>query len=98
MKTKLNVAPINNAFIFLISSTHFKNLPGNYPFTKDIPTLKDQLKKFCLENKHNERIQFRLKFDTKKGLFLQRFELSTVFPKITFNQLQINFKAAPKTP
>jgi hypothetical protein len=87
-----SIAELTNAFIFLISSTHFKGLPENYPFTENIIALNDQLKKFCLENKHNERMQFRLKFDTKKNLFLQRFELSLTFSKITFNQLQTNFK------
>jgi hypothetical protein len=92
-----SLAELVNAFIFMISSTHFKDLPDNYPFTKNIIALKDQLKKFCLENKHNESMQFRSKFDTKKHLFLQRFELSLVFPKITFNQLQSNFKVAHKS-
>jgi hypothetical protein len=37
-------------------------------------------------------VQFRLKFDTKKEWLLQRFELSLVFPKISFIQLQSDFK------
>lgn len=87
-----DLAEITNAFTFLIASVHFKELPATYPFTKNIVSFRDKLKSFCLSTKQEEQIQFRLKFETKKALFLQRFELSLIFPKITFNQLQINFK------
>lgn len=87
-----DLAELTNAFIFLMTTTYFKELPDNYPFTKDIISLRDKLKHFCLEMQDEELVQFRLKFDTKKELFLQRFELSLSFPKINFSQLQIDFK------
>jgi hypothetical protein len=87
-----DLAEITNAFTFLITSVYFKELPATYPFTKSIISFRDKLKSFCLATKQEEQMQFRLKFETKKALFLQRFELSLIFPTITFNQLQINFK------
>jgi hypothetical protein len=87
-----DLAEITNAFTFLITSVYFKELPATYPFIKNIISFRDKLKSFCLATKQEEQIQFRLKFETKIALFLQRFELSLIFPKITFNQLQINFK------
>lgn len=87
-----DLAELTNAFTFLLTTTYFKELPDSYPFTKDIISLRDKLKYFCLETQDEELVQFRLKFDTKKELLLQRFELSLVFPKISFNQLQSDFK------
>jgi hypothetical protein len=52
----------------------------------------------CLATKQEEKIQFRLKFETKRVLFLQRFELSLIFPKMTFNQLQVNFEMKEPKP
>ncbi len=87
-----DLAELTNAFTFLITTTYFKELPDNYPFTKNIISLKDKLKGFCLKTQGAELVQFRLKFDTKKELLLHRFELSTAFPKLSFKQLQVNFK------
>ena len=87
-----DLAELTNAFTFLITSVYFNELPNNYPFTNDIIFLRDKLKHFCLETRNENDVTFRLKFDTKKELFLHRFELSMVFAKISFNQLQCNFK------
>jgi hypothetical protein len=87
-----DLAEVTNALIFLITSIYFKELPEDYPFTKDIILLRDKLKCFCLETQDEEYVQFSLKFSTKKDLLLQRYELSTVYSKISFNQLQLNFK------
>ena len=87
-----DLAEITNAFTFLISTTYFKELPADYPFTKEIISLREKLNNFCLESQEEEYVQFRLKFDTKKELLLQRYELASVFSKINYNQLQLNFK------
>ena len=87
-----DLAEITNAFTFLIIITYFKELPADYPFTKEIISLREKLNNFCLESQEDEYVQFRLKFDTKKKLLLQRFELASVFTKINYNQLQLNFK------
>ncbi|MFY9311104.1 MAG: hypothetical protein WAQ28_18820 [Bacteroidia bacterium] len=87
-----DLAELTNAFTFLIASDYFKELPGNYPYRKEIISLRDKLNHFCLETQEEDYVPFRLKFDTKKELFLQRFELSLAFPKITFKQLQLDFK------
>jgi hypothetical protein len=88
-----DLAEITNAFTFLISTNYFKELPADYPFTKEIISLREKLNNFCLETQEEEYVQFRLKFDTKKELLLQRYELASVFSKINYNQLQLNFKA-----
>jgi len=86
-----DLAEITNAFTFLMSTTYFKELPADYPFTKEIISLREKLNNLCLETQE-EDVQFRLKFDTKKELLLQRYELASVFSKISFNQLQLDFK------
>ena len=88
-----DLAELTNAFTFLIGTTYFKELPENYPYTKEIISLRDKLKHFCLETQVEELVQFCLKFETKKELLLQRFELSSAFPTISFNQLQADFRA-----
>ena len=88
----VDLAEITNAFTFLMSTTYFKELPADYPFTKEIISLREKLNGFCLETQEQEYVQFRLKFDTKKELLLQRYELASVFSKINYNQLQLNFK------
>ncbi|MCX6183004.1 MAG: hypothetical protein NT150_13880 [Bacteroidetes bacterium] len=84
-----DVAELTNGFTFLIESTWYKELPDNYPYTKKIVELRDNLKSFCL-NSYGEgenSVQLRLQFETKQLLMLQRCELS-VFQKMTFNQFQ----------
>jgi hypothetical protein len=87
-----DLAELTNALTFLITSNYFKELPADYPFTKDIILLRDKLKCFCLETQDEEFAQLTLMFSTKKKLMLQRYELATVYSKINFNQLQLNFK------
>jgi hypothetical protein len=87
-----DLAEVTNAFTFLISTAYFKELPIDYPYTKDINLVRDKLKTFCLETQEEEYMQFQLKPDTKKELLLQRYELASVYSKISFNQLQLDFK------
>jgi len=87
-----DVAELTNAFTFLVASNYFKNLPEDYPFTKAIVVLRDKLKLFCLETHDEDWVQLQFKFSTKKDLLLQRYELACVFCKISFNQLQLDFK------
>jgi len=87
-----DLAEVTNALTFLSSSNYFKGLPNNYPFTKDIVLLRDKLKCFCLETQSEIQVQFDVNFSTKKDLLLQRYELSTVYSKISFNQLQLDFE------
>ncbi len=86
-----DLAELTNAFTFLITTPYFKELPDNYPFIKEIVRLKDKLKAFCLESQDEEHVQLKLKIETKQDLLLQRYELS-MFSKITFNQLQLDFQ------
>lgn len=88
-----DLAEITNAFTFLITTNYFKELPSDYPFTKEVVSLREKLNNFCLAAQEEEYVQFRLKFDTKKELLLQRFELGSVFSKINYNQLQLDFKS-----
>ncbi|MHB8258700.1 MAG: hypothetical protein ACYDCN_00360 [Bacteroidia bacterium] len=87
-----NLAELCNAFIFLSNTSYYKELPNDYPYLKDIISLRDKLKSFCLETQDEEWVQFRLKFDDKIDLMLQRYELADSFSKISFNQLQLDFK------
>jgi len=86
------LAGLCNAFIFLSNTSYYKELPHDYPYTNDIISLRDKLKAFCLETQDEDWVQFRLKFDDKIDLMLQRYELAESFIKISFNQLQANFK------
>ncbi len=87
-----DLAELTNAFTFLISTQQFNDLPINYPYKKDIVLLRDKLKAYCSETQGDDWIQFRLKHDTKKELLFQRFELAQNFPKLSFKQLQQDFK------
>ncbi len=87
-----DLAEVCNAFIFLTEISYFKELPNDYPYISEIAILRDKLKHFCLETQEQEWVQFRLKFDTKIDLMLQRYELAASFSKISFNQSQLDFK------
>jgi hypothetical protein len=87
-----DLAELTNAFTFLMSSEQFKDLPITYPYRKEIVLLRDKLKAFCMETRGEECIKFRLKLDTKKELLFQRFALAQHFQKLTFNQVQQDFK------
>lgn len=85
-----DIAELTNSFTFLTTCEYFKVLPFNYPYIKEMIALRDKLKSFCIETQDEEFVQFHLKSETKHDLLLQKFELA--FPKITFNELQRNFK------
>jgi hypothetical protein len=87
-----DLAELTNAFTFLISSSYFESLPSEYPYTKKIIALRKKLRDFWIEMRGEDWIQFRLKWDTKRELMLYRFELSMVFPRIGFDELQENFR------
>ena len=86
-----DIAELSNAFTFLINSNYYKRLPKMYPYKREIAALAHKLKTFCLERQDEEYVQFSLQFETKKNLLLQRFELSSAYPKISFRELQTNF-------
>lgn len=54
--------------------------------------MRNKLKPYCIETKGEDWIHFKLKRDTKKELLFQRYELAQNFPKLSFNQLQQDFK------
>ncbi len=87
----IDLAELCNAFIFLCTTSYYKDLPTDYPFKKGIISVRDKLKSFCMEAQGEERVLFRLKPDTKTNLMLQRYELADLFSKISFNQLQTDF-------
>jgi len=87
----IDLAELCNAFIFLCTTSYYKDLPTDYPFTKGIIAVRDKLKSLCMETQGEERVLFRLKPDTKINLMLQRYELAELFSKISFNQLQADF-------
>ncbi len=78
---------VTNAFTVLIKTSSFQELPANYPYTKDIVWLRDNLKEVCMEAQQEEHLQLILKLDTKKKLLLHQLELSDFFPKMSFYDL-----------
>lgn len=84
-----DMAELSNAFVFLTNCQHFKVLPHSFPFTRDIIALREKIKNFCIESQDEEFVSFKLRFETKKDILLQRLELP--FEKMTFNELQRSF-------
>ena len=90
-----DLAEISNALTFLSKTEEFHLLPDNYPYTKEILTLKQRLKALCLSTKGEEKINLLFHYETRYFLLLEQKELS-VFPKITFNQLVQRFTCRSK--
>ena len=78
-----------NAFTLAIGSNYYKQLPDRFPYTTYIHSLRNKLKQLIIENRNDEKIQFRLSPDNKIELMATRFELSHFYAKKTF--CDINF-------
>lgn len=80
---------ICNAFTLTIGSNYYKGLPDKFPYKSYIVSLRDKLKQLIIENRQDEKIQFRLSTENKIELIATRYELSYFFTKKRF--CDINF-------
>ena len=78
---------ICNAFTLTINSRHYKELQDKFPYKSYIVSLRDRLKELIIENRKEERIQFRLSTENKIELIATRHELSYLCPKKKFCDL-----------
>jgi hypothetical protein len=78
-----------NAFTLTINSDYYKQLPDRFPYKSYILSLRNKLKQLIVENRNDEKIQFRLSPDNKIELMATRFELSHFYTKKTF--CDVNF-------
>lgn len=78
---------ICNAFTDMIQSGDFENLPKYYPYTKDINTLWQNIKKLCLEADEDQPLNFKIKRSTRLNMMVTRWELAHFVKKESFNQL-----------
>lgn len=81
---------ICNAFTKTIGSRYYKSLPDKFPYISYILSLRDKLKQLIVENRQDEKIQFRLSSENKIELIVTRYELSYFFKKKKF--CDINFE------
>ena len=80
---------ICNAFTLTIGSNYYNGLPDKFPYKSYIVSLRDKLKQLIIENRQDEKIQFRLSTENKIELITTRYELSYFFTKKRF--CDINF-------
>lgn len=80
---------ICNAFTLTIGSNYYKGLRDKFPYKSYIVSLRDKLKQLIIENRQDEKIQFRVNTENKIELIATRYELSYFFPKKRF--CDINF-------
>lgn len=78
-----------NAFTLTIGSNYYKGLPDKFPYQSYIVSLRDKLKQLIIENRDDEKIQFRVSTENKIELIVTRYELSYFFTKKRF--CDINF-------
>ncbi|MEO6305542.1 MAG: hypothetical protein ABIP51_20430 [Bacteroidia bacterium] len=83
---------ICNAFTHITRSVHYKSLPTIFPYTDDIPLLRDKLKQVCLKIQKADEIKFRLDKEDKIQLIATRYELAQYISKKKFSQLEFSYK------
>jgi hypothetical protein len=79
-----------NAFTLTIGSNYYKELPAKFPYTSYLLSLRDKLKQLIIENRNDEKIQFRLSTENKIELIATRFELSHFYAKKKFCDLNFS--------
>jgi hypothetical protein len=72
----------------MIKSSHYAQLPENYPYRKTIKRLSEKLRLAYLQNVDEERTKFRIRKEARIELFVIRCELRTVARKRPFSQLE----------
>ncbi len=81
---------ICNAFTHITRSVHYKSLPTIFPYTDDIPLLRDKLKQVCLKIQKIDEVRFRLDQEDKIQLITTRYELAQYISKKKFSQLEFS--------
>ncbi len=82
-----NILKVKETFTALISSSQFKRMPSNYPFTMLIEELEQKLALIAKLHKHCESIRFRLTVNRKVELIAIRFMLADFVPPIKFSEM-----------
>lgn len=79
---------ISNAFTLMAESSHYEQLPTNYPYRKTIKELREKLHAICLQSSDEESTKFRIRKEKRIELIVIRCELRTVARKRPFSQLE----------
>lgn len=79
-----------NAFTLTIGSEYFQALPILFPYTDYMVDLRDKLKHLIIDNRHFEKIIFRLSTEHKLALIATRYELSHFCSKKKFSELDFS--------
>jgi hypothetical protein len=82
-----NIIALKEAFTALISSSHFKLLPANYPFTALIKDIEQKLALIAKQHEHCESIRFRLSVNRKVELIAVRFMLADFVPAVKLSEI-----------
>jgi len=88
----VDLMEICNAFTHITRSVHYNSLPTIFPYTDDIPLLRDKLKQVCLKIQKIDEIKFRLDKEDKIQLITTRYELAQYISKKKFSQLEFSYK------
>jgi hypothetical protein len=86
-----DMAEVSNAFTFFTCTVYFKQLPSYYHYTSYILFLCDSLKTLCEDTCGETPINFQLKFNTRKELIYQRYEIAQIYPKMSFTEIIADF-------
>lgn len=81
---------ICNAFTSLAQTEQFEELPSEYPYTKEILTMKGVLKDFCTNSDEEGVVSFNFKRETKLKMLATRWELANFVEKKPFNTLKFD--------
>jgi len=79
---------ISNAFAQMMDSSHYAQLPENYPYKKTIKDLREKLRMICLQSVDDESTKFNIAKAKRMELIVIRCELRTVARKRPFSQLE----------
>jgi hypothetical protein len=79
---------VSNAFTLMHESSHYDQLPENYPYRKTIQRLREKLHAACLQSGDEESTKFQIRKETRIELIVIRCELRTVARKRPFSQLE----------
>ena len=79
-----------NALTLTIGSEYFQALPILFPYTDYMVELRDKLKHLIIENRHFEKIMFRLSTEHKLAIIATRYELSHFCSKKKFSELDFS--------
>ncbi len=78
---------IKEAFTALATSSQFKSLPANYPFTALAKELEQRLTLVAKEYKHSNVLRLQITLNRKAELIATRFMLAAFVPALKFSEM-----------